>query len=349
MNSNNIYETFGNVKKKEIPQNMLNLQNKLIKHDLNKPPPKPQISRNTPIKELEEKIFHKKGHTPPKNSTKQLNLRNNLLKQTKSSKSTSKNGPDSKDNILNLTYTKDKSKHFENDYPVNNLKQKETIQGYRQKNMKSLNIREKLMPVDLTEKNERTKEVKKNELNSLPKSKKPAKTVRKFQPEAKNNIDYKKKINELEKENKKLEEEINKLKKELHDKDEIINKQQLKIKEQENSIKDIKINNNKDLDKLMEEIKKIKSIIPFEIFPGDKIMSIIFKSDDQNILYSVLCKYTDKFKRFQNIIYDKYPEYKDYENYFLFNGKKINENETLEENKINDGSIITMYSNYDLK
>jgi len=42
MNSNNIYETFGNVKKKEIPQNMLNLQNKLIKHDLNKPPPKPQ-------------------------------------------------------------------------------------------------------------------------------------------------------------------------------------------------------------------------------------------------------------------------------------------------------------------
>ena len=136
------------------------------------------------------------------------------------------------------------------------------------------------------------------------------------------------------------------MKKELEDKDKIIKKQNIKIKELENTIKETKINNNKDIEKLLDEIKKIKSIIPFDILPGEKIMSIIFKSDDQNILYSVVCKSTDKMIRLKNIIYDKYPEYKECENDFLFKGKKINENETLEENRIKDGSIITIYNNY---
>ena len=87
-------------------------------------------------------------------------------------------------------------------------------------------------------------------------------------------------INELEDENKKLKEEINKMKKELEDKDEIIKKQELKIKEHENIIEEIIINTNKELEKLMDEKEKIKSIIPFEILPEEKIMSIIFKSDD---------------------------------------------------------------------
>ena len=46
-------------------------------------------------------------------------------------------------------------------------------------------------------------------------------------------------------------------------------------------------------------------------------------------------------------MYDKYPRYKERENIFLFNGEKIKENETLEENRIKDGGIITIYSNYD--
>ena len=132
------------------------------------------------------------------------------------------------------------------------------------------------------------------------------------------------------------------MKKQLHDKDEIIKKQELKIKDHENTI----FNKNKELEKLLDEIKTIKSIIPFEILPGEKIMSIIFKSDDQNIFNSILCKSTDQFTRIKNIIYEKYPEYKENENYFLFNGEKINEDETLEKNKIKDGSIITIYSRY---
>ena len=154
------------------------------------------------------------------------------------------------------------------------------------------------------------------------------------------------KLKVLEMKNKELNEEINKLKKELEDKDKIIKMHELKIKEYENTIKETKINKNKEIEKLLDEIKKIKSTIPFDILPGEKIMSIIFKSDDENILYSILCKNSDKFIGLKNIIYDKYPQYKEYENSFLFNKRKINENETLEENKIKDGSIITIYNNY---
>ena len=154
------------------------------------------------------------------------------------------------------------------------------------------------------------------------------------------------KLKVLEMKNKELNEEINKLKKELEDKDKIIKMHELKIKEYENTIKETKINKNKEIEKLLDEIKKIKSTIPFDILPGEKIMSIIFKSDDENILYSILCKKSDKFIGLKNIIYDKYPQYKEYENSFLFNKRKINENETLEENKIKDGSIITIYNNY---
>ena len=152
-------------------------------------------------------------------------------------------------------------------------------------------------------------------------------------------------IEETKINNKNLEEEINKLKKNLEDKDKNIKIKELKIKELENIIEETKNNNKKELEKLMDEIKKIRSIIPFDIIPGEKIMSIIFKSDDQNILISMLCKNTHKFSRLKEIIFDKYPEYKEYENNFLFNGKKINENETLEKNKIEDGSIITLYNN----
>ena len=221
------------------------------------------------------------------------------------------------------------------------LTKKKNIEVNKQKN------NEKLNPVFLTERKERTKSQNKNRLNVTPKFQKANKKIRKIEPGIINKKNTNKKINELEMENKKLKEEINKLKKELYDKDKIIKKQNIKIKEQKKTLNDI-INNNKKQNKdSLEKLEKIKSIIPFDILPGEKIMSIIFKSIDENILYSVLCKNADKFTRLKNIIYDKFPEYKEYENYFLFNEEKINEAKTLEENKIKDGSIITIFSNYD--
>ena len=345
MNSSHIYEALGNTKKKEIPQSELKLQHKLINTDLNYTPSKPGISRDLTTKELNNKFFNNRENLSSKNSNN-LNPRNKLLESKKLSKSIDKNSSNSSKNIFNLTY-QDKPKVSKNGNSINNLSQKGTIEGYKQKHKKSKKIwKEKLIPVALTERNETAKNQNKNEINFVGKTKKRTKSYRKIKPEVINNIDSKKRINELEEENKKLKEEINKMKKQLNDKDEIIKNQELKIKEHENTIENARINNNKELEKLMDEIKKIKSIIPFEILPEEKIMAIIFQSDDQNILHSVLCKNTDQFKRIKDIIYDKYPEYKENENYFLFNGKKINENETLEENKIIDGSIITIFCHY---
>ena len=45
------------------------------------------------------------------------------------------------------------------------------------------------------------------------------------------------------------------------------------------------------------------------------------------------------------MLYEKYPNYKDTENYFLVNGNRINRNRTLEENKIKNNDILTLLIN----
>ena len=175
-----------------------------------------------------------------------------------------------------------------------------------------------------------------------------------------NSLDKEMNINdnktELEKENNELRNRIN----ELENKIKLLNNQiieiNIKLKEKEDIIKmkDIELNKkiNKSLiefdDKsyakriieLQDEIKELKSILPFEIFKGEKLMSVIFISVDQKVHYSIICKNTDKFARLENVLYEEYPEYKESENYFLFNGKKISRFKTLDENQIKNNSII---------
>ena len=71
-------------------------------------------------------------------------------------------------------------------------------------------------------------------------------------------------------------------------------------------------------------------------------MSVIISSYDQKINCSFICKNTDIFNKLENSLYDKYPEYKDVENYFVVNGNRINKYKNLEENKIKDNEIITL-------
>ena len=65
-----------------------------------------------------------------------------------------------------------------------------------------------------------------------------------------------------------------------------------------------------------------------------------FISSNENILYSMICKNTDKFQRLEEAFYDKFPDYKKYNNIFLFHGKIIDKNQNLESNNINDNDII---------
>ena len=318
-NSRNKHETFGNDDGKGKNQNKLAFKHKSNLSNFYYPYKKQKSRISISTNKFNEKLF-------PKNSISLIIL-NNYLKYKECFTDRNKNGSISTKNTFK----------YNNKYnAIYNLKQEKI--PLKMKN----NVREKsdLIKTSIT-----------NSLNNsfiygLNEYEKAPLKIKTNQQELRNNILTTKKINELEKKNKELKEEINKLKKELEDKDKIIKMLILKIKEHENTIKETKINKNKELEKLLDEIKKIKSTIPFDILPGEKIMSIIFQSDDEKILYSILCKNSDKFIRLKNIIYDKYPQYKEYENYFLFNEKKINENKTLEENKIKDGSIITIYNNY---
>ena len=44
----------------------------------------------------------------------------------------------------------------------------------------------------------------------------------------------------------------------------------------------------------------------------------------------------------ENILYDKYPEYAEKENYFICNGIRINKNKTIEQNNIKYSDVIIL-------
>ena len=108
--------------------------------------------------------------------------------------------------------------------------------------------------------------------------------------------------------------------------------------------------NNKDsmmnlMNKLLskeEEIQELKSRYPFELLKDEKLLSLIFVSNNQEIHYSIICKDSDKFTVVENLLYAEYPKYRESENYFLFNGEKINKYKTLKENNLKNGSIILL-------
>ena len=126
------------------------------------------------------------------------------------------------------------------------------------------------------------------------------------------------------------------------------------IKELKEKIKYLEKITKKDylidlMDKIIkkdEEIKELKSKIPFELSGDEKLMSIIFISSKQDIMQSIICKNTDKFNKLINILYDKHPNYKNSENYFICIGKKVNEYETLENNGIEDNGVIVINKVY---
>ena len=150
--------------------------------------------------------------------------------------------------------------------------------------------------------------------------------------------------------NKKLEKEIIDLKNENSKYKNIINEQKNTIdnlnlferKKNKNNSDDQILELVKDLREKEKEIKSLKSIFPFEIKPGEKLMSVIFISVDQKIHHSFICKNTDIFTSLEKSLYDIFPEYGESENYFLLSGRKINKYKSLECNNIKNSDIIKL-------
>ena len=144
-----------------------------------------------------------------------------------------------------------------------------------------------------------------------------------------------KEISELNEKGKLLEEEN------------FLKKQKL-IKEEkyQNDFEKSKNDNNNSFNlkffELIEEIKELKSKLPFNLDKNERLMTVIFTTFDNKLYYSVICKNTHIFNIIENMLYKEYPEYLESENYFTVNGKKINKYKTLEENEIKNSDIIIL-------
>ena len=60
--------------------------------------------------------------------------------------------------------------------------------------------------------------------------------------------------------------------------------------------------------------------------------------------YSLICKKRDLFVKLEERLYEDFPQFKDYESYFLVNGKRIKRFKTLEQNHIKNNDIINLFT-----
>ena len=72
------------------------------------------------------------------------------------------------------------------------------------------------------------------------------------------------------------------------------------------------------------------------------IVSVNFISSDSKIQFAITSLKTNTFAEIEEKLYKKYPEYRETNNNFLAKGKVILKFKTIAENKIDDGSPITL-------
>ena len=104
-------------------------------------------------------------------------------------------------------------------------------------------------------------------------------------------------------------------------------------------------NNNSKIIELytkLEDLNEKLSRYPFELKKNEKMISLIFTSDDKKIHFSIICKNTEKFNKLEEKLYEKYPEYSITNNDFVVNGNRIQKSKTLQENNISNSDIIIL-------
>ena len=97
-----------------------------------------------------------------------------------------------------------------------------------------------------------------------------------------------------------------------------------------------------NLNNQLNYLKKNKKSNLEHINPGEKILSVQFKSTDQIIDLSFPCKNTDIFVHLEEQLYEQYPEYKETNNFFTCNGLLIKRFKSLEDNHIKNSDKIIL-------
>ena len=151
----------------------------------------------------------------------------------------------------------------------------------------------------------------------------------------KNDIDYENSIKILTEDLNKYKDlsnqkdkEINDLKIQLQNKEKNIESLNTLISEKIDELNNFKNNFNRNNDNLVSNLNQ-----------GEMVISALFTSSDKKITYSIACKNTTPFVKLEEKLYKEYPEYKNTENYFLYNGNRVRRFKTIEENQIESGKV----------
>ena len=76
-------------------------------------------------------------------------------------------------------------------------------------------------------------------------------------------------------------------------------------------------------------------------------MCINFISSDHKIHFAVPCTGDDVFAEIEEKLYKKYPEYRETNNIFLFEGRQVLRFKTIKENHLESGLLVTLFDPQD--
>ena len=114
----------------------------------------------------------------------------------------------------------------------------------------------------------------------------------------------------------------------LREKEKELNEKEIKLRE-----KEIMLSNESNKKEVEDKNNK---------FMKKNIITIKIVSFDQSVNFSISCNKNDNFVKIEELLYNSYPKYKDSENYFVCNGRKINKYRTLKENGIRNNDVISL-------
>jgi len=133
---------------------------------------------------------------------------------------------------------------------------------------------------------------------------------------------------------------INEIKKKINNlKEELIELKNKNSNDSYNEIMNLK-SEKRSLKYEKQLISHIESNIPLLI--KEKLITISIISTDENIHFSIICQKNDNFSEIEKLLYNKYPNYKNNNNYFVLDGNIIDQKKNLENNNIKDNDIIIL-------
>ena len=202
--------------------------------------------------------------------------------------------------------------------------------------------------------NENNKPISKNEnkksKNDISKDNEIERLKRELKEEKEKNKNLENIINELRTKNKNDTQELKNEIKSYVEKIEKMKNDIQKLSSENNNLKDkmkgqYTKNNSDEIISLYKRIDDLNAKLkryPFILEEGEKIMSIIFTSVDQNLNYSMICKNTDTINQLESKLYQEYSKLDRAHYYFICNGNVLNKFEKLEKLKIKNGDIIVL-------